>query len=1246
LADNVDRRLNLCRRAASLQLEAGNPEATVQTLGTALTLREDDPEVLEVMDRALVALGHHDELRRVLALRAELAVEDEERVTLLRRLAKMHEEVLAQPEEAAQVWRKLLEVSPDDGEALQRLSQSYEASGSTEELVEVLQRRIDASADGDERRSLRFRLASLHREASKDRPAEIDVLRELLTEAPSDDEALSALGRALIADERYVEAADVLQDRATIAEGEERRAGLLLEAARLYRGPLEDGVGALERYAQVLDLSASSEGAIADLVEMVGDANLSGQVAALLRGPLTEQGRHGELATLLAARARLSDDPDEVAESLRQLAAIRYERLGDPQGALTTTMELAMRGPVEESAAVLEAARRLAAEIGEVQAHVAALDEASAATDDPMRRARFCVAAADTVAALDADNAGAAQRLAPLLESGAADLALCLRLEHYAGAAGNAELEEGALSRAASVIDPDSESPTQLELWVRLGSVRARLQNYEGASDAFRDALEAEVGHGPALAGMENILQVAGAEVPDSVIEVLEEAYAGAGNPDGLAYLARLRLDRADEADRSEILTTLGGLVEQGSGTVADALEIWGALLASDAESATGLDKMREAAGNPELLTRAAELSAHAVSAARDQSRGAGALTLLSGQLLLASNADPQSILALLGPELEDSETPELLEVAVEAARRAGEPRNLHDLLRRAARSVSEPQLSAAAWREAAAVAETALDEPALAIEDLRELIDADETDAAGWDKLGALLAASEDFEALGDHFERRLDVTAAPEAQRELRYRLANLLVEKLERPEDAINIYNDMIMAAPDDHVAAGELELVLRKLDKWDEVRELVEGKLEHAEGEAKAELYAELAKVCEERLEERNDAIGIWQRALAELPGLERGETELRRLFEAEERWRDLAELSRVQMDRSRDEGDNELFRERASDLAGLLAQRLDAQSEAEEILEGLLEVDPTYVPALVALASVYEARGSDGEAKETLERAAALGPTGAAGAKLHLKLADLSEDAAVKRSALSKALECEPGNPSATRQLLELARSDDSWEDVVRLLEMSVVGVSDKDERRKVQLERVDVMYDRLGDIDGGLRVLHSVYEEVKDDVEVNRRIADGLYRLESWEQAGGMYSWLVEVSEGKRSKELASYLTRLANIEANIGQLENASAHRTESHKMDTTNPETLVSLGIMYQAQQEWAEALKIYRAMLLQNADRSGRIRRGDIYLSLAKIHVALEESPKALAMLRRGVEEDSEHAELGQMLSEMQG
>jgi tetratricopeptide (TPR) repeat protein len=347
LESDIDRRLEMLIRAARIRCE-DSPEIAVEILRRALVLRDDHEEALELMDGALVRLGYHEELREVLARRVEVESGDRERAELLRRLATLYEDILANPGEAEKAWRRLLDIEPSDIEALERLSRTYAASGSFTELIEVLERRIEASNDGDERRSLRMQLASIQREAAKNREAEIEVLRALLAEAPADDEAMAAIARALLAEQRHGEAAEVIQERANVAPTAERQASLMLEAARLYAGPLEELVGAVERYEQVLQLQPGQEGAVADLVELSKHEEVSEQAAGLVRPHLETHGRWQELATILAARARLSSDPDEVLRCLRELASARHEKLGDAKGALEATMQLIDKSPAAE----------------------------------------------------------------------------------------------------------------------------------------------------------------------------------------------------------------------------------------------------------------------------------------------------------------------------------------------------------------------------------------------------------------------------------------------------------------------------------------------------------------------------------------------------------------------------------------------------------------------------------------------------------------------------------------------------------------------------------------------------------------------------------------------------------------------------------------------------------------------------------------------------------------------------------
>ncbi|MBC8068233.1 MAG: hypothetical protein IAG13_07860, partial [Deltaproteobacteria bacterium] len=518
--------------------------------------------------------------------------------------------------------------------------------------------------------------------------------------------------------------------------------------------------------------------------------------------------------------------------------------------------------------------------------------------------------------------------------------------------------------------------------------------------------------------------------------------------------------------------------------------------------------------------------------------------------------------------------------------------------------------------------------------------------DGRAWQQLLTLLAAQGEHQRLVDALGRRIMVAEDADERRSLRRRLARVHVEHLDNPDDAIAVLGDALADAPDDRETIDELDVLLRRLERWDDVRENLERKLDAAEGGERLEVLEELARLSEDRLNDPIDAIEGWQQVLVEAPGQAAAEAALERLFAREERYVDLAQLLEERMARHRD-GEVEAYRAAASTLSELLAEKLGDAERAQRILGELLERDPSYVPAILALAAVYEARGDEGAMRITLQRAADLQPQGAVGAHLHLRLARLAtSDIDARREHLQTAFGLDPENAQVAADLLAIHRRQERWQDVADLLERMEERTVDTERKRALVLERVDLALGQLAQPAVALRALAPIYQQVQDDPEINRRIADALYNEDRYDEAEGMYTWLVEVGRrGKRSKMNAHHLTRLAQISFRRENRERARELLQEAYRVDTTNVETLMTLGVMHESDAEWRDALKIYRTMLLQNADQSGLLRRGDIYIGLARAHVMLEEKPKAKAMLRRGLEEDAQHPELTRELAALE-
>ena len=83
-----------------------------------------------------------------------------------------------------------------------------------------------------------------------------------------------------------------------------------------------------------------------------------------------------------------------------------------------------------------------------------------------------------------------------------------------------------------------------------------------------------------------------------------------------------------------------------------------------------------------------------------------------------------------------------------------------------------------------------------------------------------------------------------------------------------------------------------------------------------------------------------------------------------------------------------------------------------------------------------------------------------------------------------------------------------------------------------------------------------------------------------------------------------------------------------------------------LTVLGRIYEQQEDWTSARRIYRSMLLQNMDEKSGITKADVYYNLGLIHEQLGETKKAVNMFERGLEIKNDHAELQAALARVKG
>jgi tetratricopeptide (TPR) repeat protein len=1146
LADLLGERAAACTepaRAAELELERAElleeAERTADARSAYERLAASGTASAAESERRLRILLERTGAFDALCARLEASLDDAapvDRVEILERIAGLRRDRLRDREGAIAAFERALELAPGRAQAWQGLARLFEEADRPADLVRALEGELGAGPDADRERFLRARASDLYRDALQDPAGAVPHAQRLIELDPADTRAGEFLLDELQRQERHEEVLDLLEGRLARAVGSgdgsaaavEAETSLRLRIAALCAGALEDPEAAV---AVLEPATLEREGLpivaepLADLYQRAGLAGklilLCQKAAEASTAPLERaqwalrradalrgQGQLAEAAD--GYRRVLGDKPDDASArtALRDL----YRRLGEPDalarlleaelsgtagGAeLPLRLELAglLEGALQRPAEALAQLRRvleidpghaeasdralaLAAGLGDPEAHLALLDATLARVRNPQQRARRLRERARLLAgplgrpAVAAASFREALALAP--EDGDARRGLRSALEAAGDVPGMLEAleteaatlpvpERAGLYREAADLAAARLTPAAVLPWLaRLRALRPddrkllrRISETHRAigsgPDALLAALRAELAANPP-ASERCALHLECAR--------LLEAQGAAGRA-----IASLEAARVDEPGRREVVAELARLYARAGRSRERADAIRALLPGSERSAYIALRRelaqcLRDDLGDP--AAAAQELWIALCSAPPSALARSELLRECGETLLLAGRADlwarvAEAELAALDPDPEVSSERGL------ALRR--------DLARRYDRELARPDRALAHWRAIA-------DDPCVSEPDLRREAE---------DALLVRLRASRSDVELARRLEARL---RAEPAEAALWLELAQLLEDRLERPQRAGEAYREVLERDPRSLEALRGLRRVAERLGDSAEVARTLERELEQGDARAAAggeprtafetaALWRKLGLVTWNELDSTTRASRAFAAALEADPADLLSLRSLQSLFESLEDWRGALDLyeSEIEVLGAREperrhavwlrvgaiasEGGADADRalrgyERAEALAPLrgaplrafaeLCERSGKQERFAEVFARWCDdaASETAPEDHLRLARAREGLGRAADARAGLERALERWPDHRAGFD---ELARLREQAGDKRGAsqaLERAAACAVGRESADRLLRAADLAGGDLERAADLLERAV-----------------------------------------------------------------------------------------------------------------------------------------------------------------------------------------------------------
>ncbi|NOZ85028.1 MAG: tetratricopeptide repeat protein [Deltaproteobacteria bacterium] len=1310
----TSRKVELGLKLAALQNEKlGDSSAALGTYKAILKWEPSNADAIAGLAELSEQGGNWQEVVTALEMKIQSEEEPVEKARLFLKLGDTRREKLEDPQGALSAYESARECKPDDIDIMDRMIDLYEDLERWRDLAVLLPERI-AKSSGDERVELELSLARVLEEELEDYEGAVDVYTSILDRHPGNEEAIEALDDIMKVEGVDAEkVADVL-DPIFLAR---KDWGKLLGNYEVRLSKSRDPAARLDWYKAMAGICEKEmeqpAAAFYILSRAYGEGFDDRKVELELYRLAESTGKLEELARELAMSAEEAQDPVKKSGLYWKLGRLHKNRLGDQEQAVTYYEMAADLVPndkriLTELAGIYEELETWSKwvevqkkrieqkekELAERAEHEAQVEGDADSSTIPVEVDESEIESVEEEPRQGRDEEEVEEESEESEEETLENL--------YLDTASVLREELGDIDAAIALLESAKSKGVATEA-IEGDLVDLYIEN--GSWEALTTTLEERIAHqekGPGLSSMLlNLARIYKTKLgePDRGLDLLAEAIdADPENREALEEMTSF-LEDEDRKDKAA-----GVLVEH-----AERLEAWDVLsralevavdMAHDKDQG---DLLRKAAwvhekklNEPEVafayLSRAFRLSPlmqdvleeieRLVEVTNSYEAAAGLFEEMAERLEFSDRAAAVDLFArAAGIYMEKLDLPDLAAscyrqvldvdpehaealrglVKVCKAREAWD--DLADALSRAiAVTGAGPELAELVF-ELGEVYEKHLDDLQRARENYEQVLS---MDAAHRGALEALERVYEDFEEWGPLFEiyeKARELASSEEAKIEFTAKMADLAGEELGMRERAIELWNELLVADPEDPDALEALEELYTATERWQDLVEIYRKQLESTvEDEEKIRLFTKLGYLRSEKIKELDQAKTDWICVLRLEPNNMTALAMLMEVYEEKEEWEDLAAiLKRLCSLQKNDEVKKSLYLKLALVYGDKLGRRQDAIAAGKEVLE----LDPLTEEELDKLAGIFLDNEAWEEASGVLERRWELAEDELEQVEVRRNIAEMWRDRAMDagRAALEyeKILKAVPSNEQAFKALDEILRTRREWKKLATAFESRgqalVESGADIGEIVEHYSDLADIYEKKLDDPVKALAAWRRVLEVAPDSgdarVEVERLAAETGGFGELVESLAS----LIEEADTP-SAAIGLRLTRARVLKDELDDLDQAEEEFKAILEIAPENKEALDSLAALLKKKKEFGDLSEILerrahceegqaRAAFLLEAAKVSEENLDDMEratkLRKEVLRLGGEASEEALEELRRSLSQTEEFEELASVLED---
>lgn len=277
-------------------------------------IKQNDPKVRDAVDaliRLLEQAASWGELEAILKQEVETTKSRTKKASAYRKLAEIYHLRTDDLESAADAYRQVLELLPEDQGAIETLEEIYQRTEKYDEVVGLLQKRADLTSNRAEKRDFLFRSAQVLRENLSRMEDAYAQAKEVLVFSKDDPEVLAFLTALDEEGGHWSRLMNVLDIRIHSSSSDEEKVQLLRKKASCAVEKLGDTQIAVQTLKALMALSKEDIEAMDSLIEIY-----------------RQTGDWDALVQILQTRISASADRSEQAELYRECGRVLEEQLG------------------------------------------------------------------------------------------------------------------------------------------------------------------------------------------------------------------------------------------------------------------------------------------------------------------------------------------------------------------------------------------------------------------------------------------------------------------------------------------------------------------------------------------------------------------------------------------------------------------------------------------------------------------------------------------------------------------------------------------------------------------------------------------------------------------------------------------------------------------------------------------------------------------------------------------------------